>query len=110
MAPSATSSSTTTASVDPTIAALRKTLTTETEPLARRFRALFSLKHLACQKGETDQPKAIQAIESIAAGFATDSSLLGHELAYVLGYVVSAMPRCFYRFGHFCISQTNVLF
>ncbi|CZR63255.1 probable Deoxyhypusine hydroxylase [Phialocephala subalpina] len=75
MAPSAT---------DPTpteniiILSLRKSLTSESEPLARRFRALFSLKHLACQG-------SIPAISAIAAGFTSPSALLKHELAYCLG-------------------------
>jgi len=75
MAPSATSPPPT---VDPTILTLRKTLTSESEPLARRFRALFSLKHLACQS-------SIPAIEAIAAAFTSPSALLKHELAYCLG-------------------------
>jgi deoxyhypusine monooxygenase len=75
MAPSATSPPPT---ADPTIITLRKTLTSESEPLARRFRALFSLKHLACQS-------SISAIEAIAAAFTSPSALLKHELAYCLG-------------------------
>ncbi|GKT93098.1 LOW QUALITY PROTEIN: deoxyhypusine hydroxylase [Colletotrichum tofieldiae] len=51
-----------------TIAELRKTLTSETTPLPLRFRALFSLKHVACNnKG----PDSTAAIEAIAAGFAS---------------------------------------
>lgn len=68
---------------DPTVLALRKTLTSETEPLARRFRALFSLKYLACQYPPTEQ--TIQAIQAIAAAFSSPSALLKHELAYCLG-------------------------
>merc|ERR1711977_660859 len=75
MAPSATSPPPTS---DPTILALRKTLCSENEPLARRFRALFSLKHLACQS-------SVPAIQAIAAAFASPSALLKHELAYCLG-------------------------
>lgn len=69
--------------VDTTVAALRKTLTSESAPLAARFRALFSLKHLAAQ----DPPTAstIPAIDAIAAGFSSPSALLKHELAYCLG-------------------------
>jgi deoxyhypusine monooxygenase len=63
---------------DATILALRKTLTSECEPLARRFRALFSLKHLACQG-------SIPAIHAIAAALTSPSALLKHELAYCLG-------------------------
>ncbi|KAL3418499.1 deoxyhypusine hydroxylase [Phlyctema vagabunda] len=75
MAPSATSPA---PEVDATVLALRKTLTSESEPLARRFRALFSLKHLACQS-------SLPAIHAIAAGFSSPSALLKHELAYCLG-------------------------
>ncbi|TVY32933.1 Deoxyhypusine hydroxylase, partial [Lachnellula subtilissima] len=63
---------------DVTILTLRKTLTSEFEPLARRFRALFSLKHLACQS-------SLPAIQAIAAAFTSPSALLKHELAYCLG-------------------------
>lgn len=84
MAPSATSD-TTSASVpgDTTVLALRKALTSESVPLARRFRALFSLKHLACLDPPTEQ--AISAIKAIAAAFTSPSALLKHELAYCLG-------------------------
>ena len=84
MAPSATSPPPTS---DPTILALRKTLCSETEPLARRFRALFSLKHLACQS-------SLPAIQAIAAAFASPSALLKHELAYCLGQTkdLAAVP------------------
>ncbi|KAM0691712.1 hypothetical protein Q7P36_007911 [Cladosporium allicinum] len=68
---------------DPTVLALRNTLTTETSPLAARFRALFSLKHLACQSPPTDQ--TIPALEAIAAALVSPSALLKHELAYCLG-------------------------
>ncbi|KAH7411158.1 armadillo-type protein [Cadophora sp. MPI-SDFR-AT-0126] len=84
MAPSATSPPPTS---DPTILALRKTLCSETEPLARRFRALFSLKHLASQS-------SLPAIQAIAAAFASPSALLKHELAYCLGQTkdLAAVP------------------
>jgi deoxyhypusine monooxygenase len=75
MAPSATSPS---PIEDPAILTLRKTLTSESEPLARRFRALFSLKHIACQG-------SLPAIQAIAAAFSSPSALLKHELAYCLG-------------------------
>jgi deoxyhypusine monooxygenase len=65
-------------SPDATVLALQKTLTSESESLARRFRALFSLKHLACQS-------SIPAIHAIAAAFSSPSALLKHELAYCLG-------------------------
>lgn len=84
MAPSATSPPPTS---DPTILALRKTLCSETEPLARRFRALFSLKHFACQS-------SLPAIQAIAAAFVSPSALLKHELAYCLGQTknLAAVP------------------
>ncbi|KAA8649942.1 hypothetical protein EYZ11_000994 [Aspergillus tanneri] len=69
--------------VDETILTLRKVLTSESEPLARRFRALFSLKHLACLQPPTE--KTLPAIQAIAAAFTSQSALLKHELAYCLG-------------------------
>jgi deoxyhypusine monooxygenase len=68
---------------DTTVPTLRKVLVSESEPLARRFRALFSLKHLACLQPPTEQ--TLPAIEAIAAGFSSPSALLKHELAYCLG-------------------------
>lgn len=68
---------------DPALSALRKTLSSETAPLAKRFRALFSLKHIASQSPAT--PQTIPAIKAIAAAFVSPSALLKHELAYCLG-------------------------
>ena len=68
---------------DPTVLALGDTLASETTPLAKRFRALFSLKHLAAQEPAT--PQTVPAIEAIAAAFTSPSALLKHELAYCLG-------------------------
>lgn len=68
---------------DTTVQTLRTVITSEAEPLARRFRALFSLKHLACLQPPTE--KTLPAIQAIAAGFASPSALLKHELAYCLG-------------------------
>jgi deoxyhypusine monooxygenase len=82
MAPSATSPAPADTTVDPTVLTLRKTLCSESSPLALRFRALFSLKHLACIP---DTPSTIPAIEAIAAAFTSPSALLKHELAYCLG-------------------------
>ena len=67
---------------DTTVLALRKALTSETVPLASRFRALFSLKHLACLPPSA---QASAAIAAIAAAFTSPSALLKHELAYCLG-------------------------
>lgn len=72
-----------TPSIDDTVLTLRKTLTSETSPLAARFRALFSLKHIAALDPPTKL--TVPAIEAIAAGFASPSALLKHELAYCLG-------------------------
>lgn len=66
-----------------TIVTLRQTLTDENAALAKRFRALFSLKHIAAQSPAT--PDTTPAIEAIAAAFTSPSALLKHELAYCLG-------------------------
>lgn len=89
MAPSAVSPPPSSDTPNSTVLTLRKTLTTESNPLALRFRALFSLKHLATQP-ET----AIPSIEAIAAGFSSPSALLKHELAYCLGQTgnLAAVP------------------
>ena len=65
-----------------TILSLKKSLCSEATPLPVRFRALFSLKHLATT---SDAQDAVAAIQAIAAGFASPSALLKHELAYCLG-------------------------
>ena len=68
---------------DTQVPTLRKVLVSETEPLARRFRALFSLKHVASL--QPPSPQSVPAIEAIAAAFGSPSALLKHELAYCLG-------------------------
>ncbi|KAI9705552.1 MAG: deoxyhypusine hydroxylase [Candelina mexicana] len=84
MSPSATTTQTERLGIeDPTISSLCKTLTSETVPLARRFRALFSLKHYAALNPPTEQ--TLPAIKAIAAAFSSPSALLKHELAYCLG-------------------------
>lgn len=70
-------------SADPAITQLRDILTSESTPLAKRFRALFSLKHLASQFPPTEQ--SVPAIQAIAAAFSSPSALLKHELGYCLG-------------------------
>jgi deoxyhypusine monooxygenase len=65
------------------IANLRTVLSSESAPLAQRFRALFSLKHYAALQPPTED--SLPAIEAIAAAFASPSALLKHELAYCLG-------------------------
>ncbi|KJZ77908.1 Deoxyhypusine hydroxylase [Hirsutella minnesotensis 3608] len=67
---------------DATVNSLRQSLCAESTPLPVRFRALFSLKHLA--KTSEDET-ADAAIDAIAAAFASPSALLKHELAYCLG-------------------------
>ncbi|KAH8795610.1 putative Deoxyhypusine hydroxylase [Hyaloscypha finlandica] len=88
MAPSATSPPP--AEEGLTVLTLRKTLTSESSPLALRFRALFSLKHLACNPSLPCLP----AIHAIAAAFTSPSALLKHELAYCLGQTknLAAVP------------------
>jgi deoxyhypusine monooxygenase len=82
MAPSAIGISESSRTTEATILALRKALISENVPLARRFRALFSLKHLATQP---PSPQTSIAIQAIAAAFQSPSVLLKHELAYCLG-------------------------
>ena len=65
------------------ISALRAVLTSESTPLAKRFRALFNLKHHASQNPTTSA--TLLAIDAIAAAFTSPSALLKHELAYCLG-------------------------
>jgi deoxyhypusine monooxygenase len=57
------------------LTSLSDTLLNPNTPLAKRFRALFTLKAI----GGSD------AISVISKGFNDDSALLKHELAYVLG-------------------------
>ena len=85
MAPLATNNTlSTTAKIEQQeISALQKALTSESVPLARRFRALFSLKHYASLQPPTSQ--TILAVHAIAAAFPSPSVLLKHELAYCLG-------------------------
>ena len=68
---------------NPELLLLRRTLASETTPLARRFRALFALKHIACENPPT--PQTLPAIDAIAVAFGSPSALLKHELAYCLG-------------------------
>ena len=72
---------------------LRTVLTSESAPLAKRFRALFSLKHYAALHPPTTQ--TLPAIEAIAAAFPSPSALLKHELAYCLGQTrnLDAIPH-----------------
>lgn len=94
MAPSATDEapSSCITSRDSEIFTLRKALVSESVPLARRFRALFSLKHYASLQPPTEQ--SLPAIQAIAAAFSSPSALLKHELAYCLGQTrnLAAVP------------------
>lgn len=83
MAPSAVDIPATQSKQTSEIPHLRSVLTSESAPLAKRFRALFSLKHYAALHPETND--TIPAIEAIAAAFTSPSALLKHELAYCLG-------------------------
>jgi deoxyhypusine monooxygenase len=91
MTPSADAPESTTVAPSSTVSSLRETLCSETAPLALRFRALFSLKHVATHGPETE---AQEAVDAIAAGFASPSALLKHELAYCLGQTgkLAAVP------------------
>jgi deoxyhypusine monooxygenase len=73
---------------DTTISSLRKSLCSEETPLPVRFRALFSLKHLA--QTSDSESTVVAAIEAIAAAFSSPSALLKHELAYCLGQTRNA--------------------
>ena len=70
-----------------TILSLRTTLCSEKTPLPLRFRALFSLKHLA-RHSTGEESRA--AVDAIAAAFASPSALLKHELAYCLGQTANS--------------------
>lgn len=72
-----------TATADPSILQFCKLLTSESTPLSKRFRALFSLKHLASLSPPT--PQTVPAIHAIASALSSPSALLKHELAYCLG-------------------------
>lgn len=74
-----------------TVESLGRALASESTPLASRFRALFSLKHLASSE---NSQQAQAAIEAIAAAFTTPSALLKHELSYCLGQTknLAAVP------------------
>ena len=76
-----------------TVASLRASLCAESTPLPVRFRALFSLKHVA-KTSDLKSPESMAAIEAIAAAFSSPSALLKHELAYCLGQTgnVAAIP------------------
>ncbi|CEH14622.1 riken protein [Ceraceosorus bombacis] len=72
----------------PSISSLRSTLlnASSTNPLDARFRALFTLKGLACSSSISTSDKS-SILEAIGAAFSDDSALLKHEVAYVLGQI-----------------------
>lgn len=51
-------------------------------PLFMRYRAMFALRDLA---SPPDLPTAVPAVEALAEGFADDSALFRHEIAFVFG-------------------------
>jgi deoxyhypusine monooxygenase len=51
-------------------------------PLFRRYRAMFSLRDLA---SPPDLPTAVPAVLALAKGFADESALFRHEVAFVFG-------------------------
>ena len=62
-------------SEDSNVSSLRQTLCNENEKMFQRMRALFALRNM----GGHD------SVEALTAAFASDSALLKHEIAYVLG-------------------------
>ncbi len=57
------------------VASLRNTICNEDEKMFQRMRALFALRNI----GGKD------SVEALAAAFSSDSALLKHEIAYVMG-------------------------
>lgn len=64
---------------------LQRQLTDPNLPLARRFRALFTLKNIG----------GLDAIKAIAAGFNGSSVLLKHECAYCMGQMQDSQANDF---------------
>ncbi|MAZ23753.1 MAG: PBS lyase [Euryarchaeota archaeon] len=60
---------------DSDVSSLRKTICDEQERMFQRMRALFALRNIG---GE-------DSVEALAAAFSSDSALLKHEIAYVMG-------------------------
>ncbi|KAM0746759.1 ARM repeat-containing protein [Meredithblackwellia eburnea MCA 4105] len=69
------------------LASLSSQLNTSSTPLAQRFRALFTLKHL----GSTGHASLVIPIISHSLPDPDSSALLGHELAYCLGQIRSPL-------------------
>jgi deoxyhypusine monooxygenase len=65
-----------------TVEELGKTLMDTEQPLFKRYRAMFALRDLA---SPPDLPTAVPAVKALATGFADDSALFRHEIAFVFG-------------------------
>ena len=63
------------ASVDADVKLLRETLCDEEDRMFERMRALFALRNLG----------GAESIDALAGGFESESALLKHEIAYVMG-------------------------
>lgn len=70
---------------------LKRILTSESESLSKRFRSLFSLKHIAIKHS------FLPAIDAMAAAFESPSALLKHEVAYCLGQTKNIMAVPYLR-------------
>jgi len=62
------------------IAKLKDTLLDTSRPLFERYRAMFALRNIGTPA----------AVDALAAGFADDSALFKHEIAFVFGQLLSA--------------------
>ena len=70
------------AEATPSIPDLQDTLLDSSQPLFRRYRAMFALRDLA---SPPDLPTAKTAVEALAIGFSDNSALFRHEIAFVFG-------------------------
>jgi len=71
------------------IESLKKSLCDENERMFLRMRALFSLRNIGGK----------QSVDALAAAFESDSALLKHEIAYVMGQMQdsAAVPHLIQR-------------
>jgi len=65
-----------------TVEELGKALMDTNLALFRRYRAMFALRDLA---SPPDLPTAVPAVQALARGFADESALFRHEIAFVFG-------------------------
>lgn len=65
-----------------TVEELQQTLMDTKAPLFLRYRAMFALRDLA---SPPDLPTAVPAVLALAKGFADESALFRHEIAFVFG-------------------------